>query len=218
MRLVGLPGELMAVTALILFGVIGLLAGPLRIWLQYRRTGDTGVRQFSIPTGSTQWWGHWTMNLGVLLTWVVAPIAELAGLGPLPGFEHPIVQILGIALAGVGIVGTLIAQLQMGASWRIAVDETERTALFTGGVFRMVRNPIFTGVVTALLGLTLMVPNLIAVVGLAAAVIGIQIQVRLVEEPYLRGLHGAAYDDYASRVGRFVPGIGRIRSPQPDRQ
>lgn len=207
----------MAITALVLFGVIGLTAGPLRIWLQRSRTGDTGVRQFSIPAGSTQWWGHWTMNVGVLLTWVVAPVADLAGLRPLPGLEQPIVQVPGIALVAVGIVATLIAQLQMGASWRIAVDETERTGLVTCGAFQVIRNPIFTAVMTALLGLMLMVPNIIAVLGFAAAVIGIQIQVRLVEERYLHRLHGAIYDHYAARVGRFLPGVGRLRSPQPHR-
>jgi protein-S-isoprenylcysteine O-methyltransferase Ste14 len=33
--------------------------------------------------------------------------------------------------------------------------------------------------------------------------------VRKVEEPYLATTHGAAYVDYASRVGRFVPGVGK---------
>jgi protein-S-isoprenylcysteine O-methyltransferase Ste14 len=129
-------------------------------------------------------------------------------------FEHPIPRILGVVLAGLGMLGTFIAQLAMGASWRIGVDETERTALVTAGAFRLVRNPIFSALLTALLGLTLMVPNVIAVVGLVAAVIGIQIQVRRVEEPYLREAHAAAYDDYASRVGRFLPGIGRLRAQQ----
>ena len=158
------------------------------------------------------------MNLGVLFTWVAAPIASLTDLAPLPGLERPLVQSLGVTLAAIGIVATLIAQLQMGASWRIAVDETERTALVSRGAFRVIRNPIFTAVATALVGLTLMVPNVIAVAGLAAAIIGIQIQVRLVEEPYLHRLHGTAFDDYASRVGRFLPGIGRLRSAQPDRK
>jgi protein-S-isoprenylcysteine O-methyltransferase Ste14 len=36
-----------------------------------------------------------------------------------------------------------------------------------------------------------------------------------VEEPYLRTTHGPAYADYASRVGRFIPGIGKA-SPEPD--
>ena len=37
---------------------------------------------------------------------------------------------------------------------------------------------------------------------------GSQLQVRLIEEPYLRQTHGSGYVDYASRVGRFVPGLG----------
>ena len=35
---------------------------------------------------------------------------------------------------------------------------------------------------------------------------------RLIEEPYLTAVHGDAYRDYAGRVGRFLPGVGRIRT------
>ena len=40
--------------------------------------------------------------------------------------------------------------------------------------------------------------------------IALEIQVRLVEEPYLLRQHGDAYRNYAARVGRFVPGLGRL--------
>jgi len=39
----------------------------------------------------------------------------------------------------------------------------------------------------------------------------IELQVRLVEEPYLTAKHGDSYRDYAARVGRFVPGVGLAR-------
>ena len=42
-------------------------------------------------------------------------------------------------------------------------------------------------------------------------VVALELQTRLVEEPYLRRVHGAAYEEYARRVGRFVPGVGRLR-------
>ena len=42
--------------------------------------------------------------------------------------------------------------------------------------------------------------------------LGLELQVRSVEEPYLLRTHGDAYRAYASRVGRFVPGIGRLAS------
>ena len=50
--------------------------------------------------------------------------------------------------------------------------------------------------------------------GAAAAalllVVGIQLQVRLVEEPYLSRVHGVRYQAYAARAGRFLPGLGRL--------
>jgi protein-S-isoprenylcysteine O-methyltransferase Ste14 len=60
-------------------------------------------------------------------------------------------------------------------------------------------------------GLAAMVPNVIALGGVVALIGALGLQVRGVEEPYLRRMHGAAYDRYAAHVGRFLPGIGRLR-------
>jgi protein-S-isoprenylcysteine O-methyltransferase Ste14 len=49
----------------------------------------------------------------------------------------------------------------------------------------------------------------------AALVLALEIQVRLVEEPHLLRAHGSAYGEYASRVGRFVPGLGRLAHDLP---
>ena len=207
----------MLALATLIFGVVYiLLTLVVRALMQRHRTGDTGIRYLSLPPGSTQWWSHWTFVIGIGLTAIAAPIAGLAGLAPIRMLEHPISQGLGVTLAVLGIFGVFIAQLMMGPSWRIAVDEAERTELVTTGAFGVVRNPIFTAMATTFLGLPLMLPNVLAVVGLAAAVIAMQIQVRLVEEPYLHRVHAASYDDYASRVGRFLPGIGRLRPRLPD--
>lgn len=59
-------------------------------------------------------------------------------------------------------------------------------------------------------GLALLVPNAASLVGLCALVVGIEIQVRRVEEPHLLRIHGEAYARWASRTGRFVPGVGRL--------
>ena len=115
----------------------------------------------------------------------------------------------GAVIALIGILLTVAAQWQMGESWRIGVDPTECTTLVTNGVFGVVRNPIFTAMVVNAVGLTLLVANNVAVVGLVALIVALEIQVRLVEEPYLRATHGPAYANYAARSGRFLPGIGR---------
>jgi protein-S-isoprenylcysteine O-methyltransferase Ste14 len=54
-----------------------------------------------------------------------------------------------------------------------------------------------------------MVPNLVAAVMLAAFLTALQLQVRLVEEPYLHRVHGTTWEQYAARTGRFLPWIGR---------
>ena len=41
-------------------------------------------------------------------------------------------------------------------------------------------------------------------------IVGLEIQVRLVEEPHLLRSHGESYRRYAERVGRFLPGVGRL--------
>ncbi|MFB9653394.1 methyltransferase family protein [Pseudarthrobacter sp. NPDC092184] len=200
----------MAVAALVLFVVMMLLAGGLRTLLQRRRTGDTGNRRNWADRGSTEWWGLALAELGYLTVGIAAPAAAFSGLPPIAALDHPAAHITGVVIAITGILATFGAQLAMGSSWRIGVDETERTALVTTGPFRLIRNPIFTAAAAVFLGLTMMVPNAIALVGLICTITGIQIQVRLVEEPHLRRIHGTAYTDYASRAGRFLPGLGRL--------
>lgn len=99
----------------------------------------------------------------------------------------------------------------MGDSWRIGVDHGERTALVTDGPFAYVRNPIFAGMIPAGLGIALLVPSIVAILSIVLLVAALEIQTRLVEEPYLLIIHGDEYAAYASRVGRFVPLVGRLR-------
>jgi len=100
----------------------------------------------------------------------------------------------------------------MGESWRGDVDASIRTPLVTRGPFRLVRNPIFSGAALTATGLALVVPNVLSLAMLVLFVAGLEIQVRLVEEPYLLRVHGDAYRRYAERTGRFLPGVGRLRT------
>jgi protein-S-isoprenylcysteine O-methyltransferase Ste14 len=102
----------------------------------------------------------------------------------------------------------------MGNSWRVGVDENERTALVSDGMFAWVRNPIFSFITLSAFGLLLLLPNALAVLAAGLTLLGIELQVRAVEEPYLLRTHGADYARYAARVGRFIPAIGRLRDQE----
>jgi protein-S-isoprenylcysteine O-methyltransferase Ste14 len=195
--------------ALFLYGVFAITAFGWRTWLQWRRTGDTGLRMHAKP-GTIQWWAKLAF-VAALLAGVAAPIAGLVGLDPIDILDSSGLQVLGTILAVAGIALTVAAQWQMGASWRIGVDPTERTGLVTGGVFGWVRNPIFTAMLITAVGFALIVGNVVAVIGLVALIVALEVQVRAVEEPYLTATHGPDYRSYAACAGRFIPGIGRLR-------
>lgn len=197
--------------ALVLEGLFLVLAFGLRSWIHWRRTGSSGfIRpRRGAPPAELFAAVLFTVGLGLL---VAAPIADVGGVGRLDALDGTVAAVAGVALAAGGIALTFFAQLVMGESWRIGVDAGERTELVTGGVFRLVRNPIFSAMVLATAGIVLLVPNALSVGALAALVVGLELQVRLVEEPYLRTVHGDAYRRYLATAGRFVPGVGMQRS------
>ncbi|WP_433003316.1 methyltransferase family protein [Kribbella sp. CA-294648] len=204
----------MAVLALILFGIYFGIAFVIRTVLQLRRTGDSGFRGLSGRPGSTRWWAGILFALA-LLAGLLGPVAALAGLDPIDPLEHTAIATVGGAAAVAGIIATVITQYAMGASWRVGVDATETTTLIITGPFGLVRNPVFTAMAITGIGLALLTPNLIALAGIVVLLIALQLQVRVVEEPYLLATHGATYRDYAAATGRFLPGIGRLTPVSP---
>jgi protein-S-isoprenylcysteine O-methyltransferase Ste14 len=200
-----------AEVALALLTVFGLLGFAWRAWLQRRRTGSTGFHGISGAIGSVEWIAGAGFVVALVVA-VVGPLLQLSGaIAPLPGLRGEGIQIAGIALAVLGIVLTVWAQLDMGDSWRVGVDASETTALVHTGMFGRVRNPIYTAMLTFNVGIALLTPNFVTIAGLILAVTSLELQVRRVEEPYLQEKHGAAYRDYTASVGRFVPGLGLIR-------
>lgn len=185
-----------------------VLAFGVRSWVQLRRTGSGGLVLPGRGAGAAEWVATALFVVG-LVALVAAPIADISGLARFGALQGPIAAVGGAALAVVGIGLCLWAQLAMGPSWRIGVDSAEVTELVTAGPFARVRNPIFSAMLLAVAGFFLLIPNVVALVAVAALLVGLEAQVRCVEEPYLRRVHGPAYDGYARQAGRFLPGVGR---------
>jgi protein-S-isoprenylcysteine O-methyltransferase Ste14 len=198
----------MAIAALILYLIWAVLAFGWRTIEQRRRTGDTGLRLHAEPN-TAQWWAKIGFVIAMLVG-IAAPVAAVAGLDGISALDATWLHVTGIVVTLAGIVLTLAAQYSMGESWRIGVDPAERTELVTAGAFRYARNPIFTAMLVTATGLAMTIPNAISIIGLLALIAALEIQVRLVEEPYLIDTHGDTYRNYARQVGRFAPGIGHI--------
>ncbi len=115
---------------------------------------------------------------------------------------RPWAQWVGLAMLHFSLLFVLVAQAQMARSWRVGFDETAKTELVQGGLFRYSRNPVFVGMLLTMLGLFLVLPNALTLLAAALTWVVLQIQVRM-EEAYLLKAHGDMYAGYMKKVGRW---------------
>jgi protein-S-isoprenylcysteine O-methyltransferase Ste14 len=198
----------LAIWMLVAFGV---LAFGVRIAIQVRRTGKTGLIGLREGAGAADW-ASGILFIGGMAMGVASPVLVLNDvLDPISALDVDGLHAIGIVLAGAGGLAVFAAQLGMGESWRIGVRDEERTDLVTRGWFAVCRNPIYTSMIVGWLGLALIVPTWLGMAAVVVTAVGLEIQVRLVEEPYLVRTHDQEYGAYAARVGRFIPGVGRLK-------
>lgn len=200
----------MPALALALLAVYGLLAFGLRMVVHVRRTGSTGFKGLRGASGSERAGG--LLLLIAVVSCVVGAVLQLTGaMASIGALDGGVGSTLGVVLACAGIAMTALAQFAMGDAWRVGVDPSERTELVTDGPFSLARNPIFAAMIPAFAGILLLAPNVLEVAGAILLMVALELHVRLIEEPYLLRVHGEQYAAYAARVGRFLPGVGRLR-------
>ena len=129
--------------------------------------------------------------------------ASIQVLGTIGALQTPTWAALGWVLMGLSLVIMLVAQAQMGLSWRIGIDEKNRTGLVTQGLFALSRNPIFLSLRITLLGLFFYSPNALTLALASVGEVMMQLQVRL-EEQHLLGQHGEVYATYCQKVRRWM--------------
>jgi protein-S-isoprenylcysteine O-methyltransferase Ste14 len=200
----------MAKLAAAMLVVFVVLTFFVRVAIQLRRTGATGLIGLRKGAGVLDWLSGLLFVGGMAMAVVSIELVLQDDLDPIEVLDVDALHVIGIALAALGGMAVFLAQLGMGENWRIGVSDEQRTDLVTGGWFSLCRNPIYTAMIVGWIGFTLMVPTWLSFLAVVVIGIGLEIQVRAVEEPYLVRTHGDEYRAYASGVGRFVPSVGRL--------
>ena len=196
--------------ALPLFAIVALLVlGLLPAYRMWRRTGVWPVVVHRPAHALQRWTAGWLFALlAALAVWIVLYSWQgpewldvwnaswwLIGAGWL------------LTLLGLGL--TLLGQLGLGESWRVGIDDRP-TELVTGGIYHVIRNPIFAGAIVMIGGLALVTPSPWTIMGWVAVLALFGVQTRT-EEQHLLRTHGEGYRAYAASVGRFLPRVGRLR-------
>jgi protein-S-isoprenylcysteine O-methyltransferase Ste14 len=191
---------------LVYFLAYFLLGFVWRSWLVYR---CTGINPLVLPPTQDAY-GYVGRAFKVAMAACAVVVVLLAAhpesgawLGPVRHLQQASVAEVGWLCLIVSLLWMVVAQSQMGASWRVGIDSARRTPLVSHGLFGVSRNPIFLAMRVSLLGFFLVVPNAATLALLTVGEVLIQVQVRL-EEHHLSQLHTDAYDSYCAKVPRWL--------------
>ncbi len=120
----------------------------------------------------------------------------------------------GWALFSVGVAGVAFcwwARIHLGVLWSGNITRKADHRVVDTGPYRLVRHPIYTGLIAFALATALDIGSALSVAGVVLITVGFWLKARM-EEAFLRRELGAeAYDAYARRTPMLIPGL-RLRS------
>jgi protein-S-isoprenylcysteine O-methyltransferase Ste14 len=140
----------------------------------------------------------------VYLLLTVLAMAGLHRLLPVTTVLRPPLSYVGAALLGLGLAVAAGAALRFAHYGTSVHPFHQPTALVTDGPYRFTRNPMYLGMVVALLGIALWLGSLTPFVVIPVFASLIQREFIRDEERRLSEAFGRAYHEYRNRVRRWL--------------
>ncbi|GDY03850.1 farnesyl cysteine carboxyl-methyltransferase [Planctomycetota bacterium] len=139
-------------------------------------------------------------GVGISVSYIGIAIGLFGGvLWPLP---------MAVRLLGVPIVlvttWMIVLVMRVFRSWRLKAALSRDHQLCTDGPFRIVRHPIYTGILLLAVASFLLVPNAFTAVGIVTTFVAGDLRAST-EESLLRRAFGDRYAAYSAKKKRFIP-------------
>ncbi len=125
---------------------------------------------------------------------------SLAALFPLLGYVGCLVLLLGVTVR-------LVAAATLRRQFTEKVSIIEKHELVDTGMYGIIRHPAYLGHLASLLGIGLILGNWVGLLALVVLPLGAILYRIHVEERALLHHFGPAYQEYAARTKRLLPGI-----------
>ena len=171
-------------------------------WLAYWWYSARDVKRTRVPEPLSSHLRHRApLVIGVLL--FAAPRLWLGVLTRRFVPVGPIFPVLGTLLLAAGLGFSVWARRHLGRNWSTNVVVKEDHALVRTGPYRLVRHPIYTGLLLAFFGMALAIGEWRALAGLVCFVISFAIKSRL-EEARMRETF-PAYEQYRRETRALIP-------------
>jgi protein-S-isoprenylcysteine O-methyltransferase Ste14 len=180
---------------------------------QVKQKKHTGIdpKVMANSTSSVQIYMNQIMNVLTIYAVIVIVLhaigLQVASLfSRLEDLDNLAVNVIGFVVGLAGLAFCLYAQVKMGSSWRVGIDEKVKTDLITTGMYQYIRNPTYLGLFILNLGIWLIWPTWAIFLLNLIFILFLEIQVRC-EEDYLLTIHGQKYADYKKATKRYIPFI-----------
>jgi protein-S-isoprenylcysteine O-methyltransferase Ste14 len=162
------------------------------------RSEEVAREALGLAYDPTLFRGGMGLNAALLLV-----VLDYAHWHLVPALEHPLLQGIGLLLGILGVVWQTWADAWLG---RHFASDLKARKLMTGGPFRFVRHPRYSGFLVRKLAWALL---LASVIGWLLLSIWVVLVFRRMdrEEVHLAELFGADYQAYAHRTARLLPGV-----------
>lgn len=112
----------------------------------------------------------------------------------------------GVAMVIAGLAFTVWARLHLGRNWSATVTVKRDHELVTDGPYRLVRHPIYTGLILAFIGSALARNEWRGVLAVVIVFVALWRKLKL-EERWMTETFGVAYTRYRERVHALIPGL-----------
>ncbi len=118
---------------------------------------------------------------------------------------------LGLVMVAAGLGFAVWARVYLGRNWSAAVTVKQDHELIRTGPYGLVRHPIYTGLLLALLGTAAGIGERRGLVAFAFFTIGFLVKIKA-EERFMSETFGQQYARYRAEVPALIPFIGRARA------
>jgi len=115
-----------------------------------------------------------------------------------------LIGVIGLVLTFIGIGFSIWARLQLGGNWSGTVTVKQDHTLIRQGPYALVRHPIYSGFLLAILGVALIVGEYRCLLGLAVLFLGFLLKSSM-EERFMLDQFDGDYRTYQRQVKALIP-------------
>lgn len=121
--------------------------------------------------------------------------------------EHTnLVGIIGLSVCIIGAVIACRARYLLGTNWSLSVQRKENHELVRRGIYKVVRHPIYTGLLLLFIGNSIIVGDYRAI--FAILIVFVSLWLKLIkEEELLTKTFGSRYTEYKKKTKALIPYI-----------